>query len=122
MNSKIGIGMIQAMLVLGISQLAPGNPPPGATMHGVVTDPTGAVIPNATVLIAGANFKETVVTDRQGAYLVTGLQGGEYKVRVQSTGFAIYFKAGLVASPGYETEANAELSIGQTKQEITVSE
>jgi hypothetical protein len=122
MNGKIGIGIIQTLLVLGMSQIAPGNPPPGATMHGVVTDPTGAVIPNASVIIDGTNFKQVVHTDERGSYLVTGLPAGEYRVRVHSTGFSNYFKAGLVAATGYETEADAQLNIGQVKQEITVTE
>ena len=30
--------------------------------------------------------------------------------------------AGLIATPGYETGADAQLNIGQTRQEITVTE
>ena len=122
MNNNMRNYILQAMLVVGISQIAPGNPPPGATMHGVVTDPSGAVIPHAAVLVAGANYRQAVVTDERGAYVLAGLPAGEYRVRIHSAGFATYFKSGLVAAVGYETEADAQLTIGQTRQEITVTE
>jgi hypothetical protein len=122
MNGKIGIGVVQALLVLAMSQIAPGNPPPGATMHGIVTDQTGAVIPNASVTVAGPNYKQVVLTDERGSYQVTGLPAGEYRLRVHSTGFSNFFKAGLVAAPGYETEADAQLVIQSSKQEITVTD
>ena len=122
MTSKTKIHILQALLVLGLTQLAPGNPPPGATMHGIVTDPSGAVIPHAVVLVAGPNFRQTISTDLRGAFTIAGLPAGEYRVRIQSAGFATFFKSGLVAAPGYETEADAQLNIGSSRQEITVTE
>lgn len=122
MNGLMIKYIIPATLMLGISQLAPGNPPSGATMHGVVTDPSGAVIPNAKVFVAGANYKQMLLTDERGAYIIAGLPAGEYRVRIKSNGFAPYFKSGLVAEPGYETEADAQLNIGRIMQEITVTE
>jgi len=122
MNSKTKVYILQALLVLGLTQLAPGNPPPGATMRGIVTDPSGAVIPKATVLVAGPNFRQVIRTDERGSFAVAGLPGGEYRVRVQSAGFSTFFKSGLVAAPGYATEADAQLTISQTRQEITVTE
>ena len=122
MSSKTRIYIPQALLVLGLTQLAPGNPPPGATMHGTVTDPSGAVIPKAAVLVAGPNYTQTATTDEQGEFVVAGLQAGEYRVRIQSAGFAAFFKSGLVATPGDGTLANAQLNISQTRQEIIVTE
>ncbi len=122
MNANMKTYTLQALLVLGLTQLAPGNPPPGATMHGVVTDPSGAVIPNAAVLVAGPNFRQAITTDQQGSFVAAGLPAGEYRIRIHSTGFAPFFKSGLVATPGYETEADAQLRIHPTRQEITVTE
>jgi hypothetical protein len=122
MNTNIGIYVVQGLLVLGLTQLAPGNPPLGATMHGIVTDPSGAVVPNATVLVAGPHYRQTISTDQRGSFVVAGLPAGEYRIKIQSTGFATFYKSGLVAAPGYETAANAELNIGTTRQEITVTE
>ena len=122
MNNNVKVYVLQALLVLGLTQLAPGNPPLGATMHGIVTDPSGAVIPHAAVLVAGENYRQTVTTDEQGEFEVAGLPAGEYRIRVHSFGFEPFFKSGLVAAPGYETLANAQLNIRQSKQEITVTE
>ena len=122
MNNNMKVYMLQALLVLGLTQLAPGDPPSGATMHGVVTDPSGAVIPHAAVMVAGPNYRQSITADEQGSFVVAGLPAGEYRVRIQSTGFSTFFRSGLIATPGYETGADAQLNIGQTRQEITVTE
>src|SRR5579863_7445693 len=49
------------------------------TLRGKVTDPTGAVIPQATVTAtAPTGKKTTAVTDGQGAYELKGLSPGTY--------------------------------------------
>jgi len=60
------------------------------TLRGRVTDPTGAVIPQATVTAAGPTGKKTTaVTDSQGAYELKGLSPGNYTVSTAAKGFAV---------------------------------
>jgi hypothetical protein len=56
---------------------------------GTVTDPTGAVVPNATIAVKnlGTNAVRTVTTARTGTYVVTGLQPAQYEVTITSPGF-----------------------------------
>ncbi|MCU1252438.1 MAG: Oar protein [Edaphobacter sp.] len=58
-------------------------------ISGTVTDPTGAVVPNATVTVKnlGTNAVRTVTTSGTGAYVVTGLQPAQYEVTVTGAGF-----------------------------------
>ena len=72
--------------------------------------------------MAGEGFKQNVETDANGSYFVAGLPAGEYRVRVHRKGFADFFKSGLVVTPGFETEANAELNVRRLRQSLTVSE
>src|SRR5258706_7810502 len=94
---------------------------PVGTLHGIVTDPSGAAIPAASVSVSGAHFVRRVETDETGQYAIAGLPPGHYTVQIQSSGFAPLEKSGLVLSAGYETEADAQLSIKASKQEITVT-
>ncbi|MFN0122609.1 MAG: carboxypeptidase regulatory-like domain-containing protein [Blastocatellia bacterium] len=59
------------------------------TINGTVSDPTGAVVPNATVTLTNKNrqISRTATTNGEGSYLVTSLDPGIYAVEVSVTGF-----------------------------------
>src|SRR5690348_3374435 len=59
------------------------------SITGVVTDPNGAVVPNAAVTVTnqGTNEKRTAQTDGEGRYEVPGLPNGIYTVEATATGF-----------------------------------
>ena len=61
----------------------------GGRIEGKVTDPKGAAIPAATVIITNQITKQdfTAITDGQGKYKVEGLPAGTYIVRVAVKGF-----------------------------------
>jgi len=67
------------------------------TISGIVTDPSGAVIPEATVTASNKNtgVKETT-TDTRGFYSFPSLPIGEYEIQIQKTGFGGYQQTGLV--------------------------
>lgn len=92
------------------------------TLHGIVTDPSGAAIPAASVIVSGANFVRTLSTDEIGEYTIAGLQPGHYSMQVHAAGFAPLEKSGFVLSAGHETEADAQLVIKASKQAITVND
>jgi hypothetical protein len=58
-------------------------------IRGTVTDPTGAVVPKATVVVEDSEkgIRRTSVTDDNGGYEVPGLQPGTYRVTVRVSGF-----------------------------------
>ena len=61
----------------------------GGRIEGKITDPKGAAVPDATVVVTNAATKQefTVVTDAQGRYKVENLPAGVYDVRVSVKGF-----------------------------------
>ncbi len=61
----------------------------GATIQGVVTDPTGAAVPDAHVLavLEATGNARTVNTDAGGRYRVPALPVGTYRIRCQKPGF-----------------------------------
>jgi hypothetical protein len=61
--------------------------PPGQ-MGGYVTDPSGAVIPNARVTITANNGGgRTATTDGQGRWVIGGLGSGTFKAKAEMLGF-----------------------------------
>jgi hypothetical protein len=62
---------------------------PAGQMSGYVTDPSGAVIPNARITVtAGNGATRAATTDNQGRWLIAGLPSGNYKARADAPGFA----------------------------------
>src|ERR1039458_2522949 len=59
------------------------------TLVGVVADPTGAVVPNATVIATSlaTNISRSVSTDASGNYELPNLLPGAYDVSVKAPGF-----------------------------------
>lgn len=62
---------------------------PGGQLTGVVRDSTGSVVPGATVTVSGATLiaPRTVVTDKDGKYVVDALPAGRYLVTAAFDGF-----------------------------------
>ncbi len=63
-----------------------------ATLAGTVKDPTGAVLPGATVTIHnnGTGANRTIASDSAGQYVAPSLIPGDYTVTVAAQGFATY--------------------------------
>jgi hypothetical protein len=58
-------------------------------MAGYVTDPSGAVVPNARITVTSTEngSSRTAVTDASGRWLMGGLGTGQYKATAESSGF-----------------------------------
>ncbi len=62
---------------------------PTGSIEGLVTDPTGAVIPNATVKLTEVATGRVIslTTNEAGVYIARNLLPGAYKVEIQAPGF-----------------------------------
>jgi hypothetical protein len=77
-----------ALAFAGLAALAQsGN---AGTVHGTVTDPSGAVIPNATVrLINGVSqFDRSTTSDSTGQFTISNVPFNPYKIDVTAKGFS----------------------------------
>src|SRR5258705_10016227 len=92
-------------------------------LSGVVLDPEGKAVVNATVLVrpdASADLR-TTMTDASGHFSVTGLLPGTYTIEVAVPGFDVVFRNGVqVLSTGSE-EMSIRLSIANISGSVTVS-
>jgi len=93
-----------------------------ASIKGIITDPSGAAVPSATVttknLETGAI--RNAVTDDAGRYLVLSLPVGEYELKVTKTGFQDATRSGIQLVVGEEANVDLRLQVGAVKSEISV--
>jgi Carboxypeptidase regulatory-like domain len=93
-----------------------------ATIVGTVTDPTGAAVPNASIIITNTDtgIVRTIATGDDGQYVAPELHIGHYLVRAQATGFKAGERKDLVLQVGDRTRVDFSLQIGNTQETITV--
>ncbi len=89
---------------------------------GTITDPTGAPIAGAHVVITntGTQAARSVSTDNKGFYSVAELPIGAYKVEVDQTGFKRSSQSGLNISADARLTANFTLQVGELSQSVVV--
>ena len=94
-----------------------------ATLTGRVTDPTGAVVPNANITIVDTDTgaTTTVRSNGAGAYSAPFLLPGTYKVTAQLAGFKTYVRTGLALQTEQTMTINITLQVGAVDQSVTVS-
>jgi hypothetical protein len=88
---------------------------------GLVTDPSGAVVPGATVTVqnVGTNAKRSAKTSNAGEYLVTGLDPAIYQVTVSSSSFQPY-TANVEVTVGGHVTVDAKLSLTSNSTVVEV--
>ncbi len=93
------------------------------TIEGRVADPTGAVIPGATVQVIQreTGVTTTVQTDDLGRYFVPSLKVGEYAITVTQKGFKTTRREGLILQVNQILEINFSLEIGAVTEQVTVT-
>jgi len=114
--------------IVGAVQPAAPPPPPAATkrlparLRGTVTDPSGAVVAGANVVLKSAQG-DTVVstsTDTSGTYSFSGVAAGNYQLELQSAGFKTDRLTGLAVAAG-ENVMNARLELGTSTETVEVA-
>jgi len=90
---------------------------------GTVEDPTGAVVPSATVTLTSndtAAIRETKA-DEQGRYSFVNVLPGTYSMAVSATGFRSLTRTGIGVNINNVTRVDTRLEVGQTSERVTVS-
>src|ERR1700759_4006717 len=67
------------------------------TVSGIITDPSGAVVPQGTVVATNVDtgVKSSTATDGKGFYVFPALNVGTYKVEINQTGFSTYQQSNI---------------------------
>jgi vitamin B12 transporter len=111
------------LLLLSLTFLASARAAETPTVHGVITDPTGAVIRGATVeLLQGNTQVASTSTSADGGFQLAVPRAGHYFVRAAAAGFASQQSPLVYLSPGKETVQNLTLALGSVSQSIVVTD
>ena len=94
-----------------------------ATIAGTVTDPAGASVPQAGVVIhsTGTGVDRTTQTNAAGAFTAAFLAPGQYDVTVSKTGFAKLVRSGLTVQVGQTLTLDLALAVQSTSDTVTVT-
>jgi hypothetical protein len=121
--SKSLITMASAVTLAVALSLAPLMAQTGqGSISGRVTDPKGALVANAKVMITNNETLSTITTDTNGGglYNVPTLNPGSYSVAVTRKGFERSVIQDITVSVGGTVEIDVKLSIGREDVSITV--
>jgi hypothetical protein len=93
-----------------------------ATLTGTITDPSGGVVPGATVSIraSATHAEHTTTTNAAGAYTLDFLPIGEYSGTISAKGFETLTIDRFVLEVGHTRTLNQIMSIGAAASQVTV--
>ena len=91
-------------------------------LEGRVMDPSGAVIPGASVVVESqpSGPAHTVQTDGEGRYRITGLTAGRYKVTAEASGFRTTSKQTAISGSRHIVTLDIHLVIATQSQQVYV--
>jgi outer membrane receptor protein involved in Fe transport len=95
------------------------------SIEGTVTDPSGGVVPNATVTVSGSNLisPQTATTDDQGHYRVLNLPPGRYTVVVGAiAGFGEATKGDIEVNLSKTSSADVQMQIAGQSASVTITD
>ena len=92
------------------------------SIRGIVNDPSGAVVPGATVTatLAGTATQRSAVSDKDGAFDIPELPVGTYEVNADAQGFKKFVAKTVVVSIGHVNFITVTLQVGATNDTVTV--
>jgi hypothetical protein len=94
-----------------------------ATLTGVVTDPSGSVVPKARITLKDAlsGSSRQTISNGQGYYTFASVPVGTYSLSVDASGFKSYRATGITLGGGEQRNINVQLVIGQATEQVEVS-
>lgn len=114
------LSTLQVCGSIAVSQTGAAAPQSGS-LKGKVSDPSGAVIPKATITaVTNSGKKITVQTDDQGAYEIKGLTPGNYTVSASAAGFTTDTEQNVTVVAGQPQPFDFALSVAAQEEKVQV--
>ena len=115
---RIVIGSVLVLLFAATHVLAQAT----AQINGTVADPSGGVLPGATVtaIQTDTGFRREVVTETDGAFTLTALPIGPYRLEVSLAGFRTYAQTGIVLEINSNPTIAVTLPLGAVAETVSV--
>jgi len=117
-------GLAALLTIFGLWAVAPpaAAQEASATVNGVVSDPSGAAIPDARISLTNVNTAvvRTTVGNSSGAYAFLNVVPGVYTLQCGATGFANVTQAAVTLEVNQTATFDFHLKIGESQQSVTV--
>jgi hypothetical protein len=91
------------------------------TLRGLVTDPSGAIVPGATVSLFRSGAVRAATSDASGTYLFAGLADGVYTIQARSSSLSSGVPVTVSVKPGSQS-FDIHLLVTMTTQQLEVKE
>lgn len=121
--ARIRAQVLAAILVCCLASILPLVAQNSGTLTGTVTDPSGAVVPGATVVMKNeqSGDKRKTVANNDGFFSINAVQPGDYSVTITAQGFESLTQKGVHFDPGDSRNlSNLSLKVGATTDAVTV--
>lgn len=114
-------GLWALAVILGLPAGAWGQAT--TSLHGAVSDPSGAAIPGAAVTITntGTSAVRHTLTGRDGRYAFAAVLPGAYTLQVTAQGFATYVRHDLALQVSLPANVNVRMKVGQVSSTVEVT-
>ncbi len=118
-----GFNKYGAAIVFGLAAVSAQAQVTSGNLAGIVRDPTGAVVPNATVNVTSeaTGVVVTAKTNGAGEYLVQNLLPNKYDVDVEAVGFAPSLRRGVLVALNSTSTADVAVQTGAQNSVVEVN-
>jgi hypothetical protein len=113
---------VMALLLLFCTAIVSNAQTITGSLNGTVTDPSGAVVPNANVTATNVDTGVTTptTTNNDGIYAIRFLQIGNYKVTIEAPGFAPSNFGPFALETGQNAKIDGKLVLAGQRQNVAV--
>lgn len=110
------------LVLIGVPSVALGQGAGTAAISGTITDPHGAAVPSATVILRNSDtgIERTLTTNDEGFFAAALLQPGTYEVHIKKGGFAEAIRKEVHLAVGQTIAVDMQLSVQASTQSVTV--
>jgi len=121
-QARLLTATVTFLLLLPLAALHVPAQDRSGSFTGSICDPSGAHIPNATIIMTNqkANSIEMTTSDSDGNFEFKALATGEYQMEVVKRGFAEYRGPHIVLVAGREVSQVVTLNVGAVTEEVDV--
>ncbi len=110
-----------ALLVLATAPLAVGQGT--GTIHGMITDPSGAAVPGAriTLTLVDRGASRSVISGERGEYVVPLLPVGAYTIQIEAQGFQAFRQDQVALTANENVRVDSQLNVGAVSDSVQVT-
>jgi hypothetical protein len=111
------LALFLALVLPGFSQVEKGR------FVGRITDPQGAVIPNAQVKATniGTNISQEAVTNGTGEFVITPVSAGQYRLTITASGFSTITTSNIEVNVGQIVREDLTMNVGTSTTTVQVT-